>query len=124
MENSKRVLVVEDEQGLRMVVESEIVRAGYDVVSVSNGLDAIATLSKEQFDLAILDVALPGKSGLEVLHYIRERRLRTRVIMLAGMEGISIAIKAVKLGADDYIPKPFDAGYLLASVRTVLRQRQ
>ena len=124
MENSKRILVVEDEQGLRMVVESEIVRAGYEVVSVSNGLDAIARLSKEKFDLAILDVILPGKSGLEVLQFMRERRLPTRVIMLAGMDGLSIAIKAVKLGADDYLPKPFDAGYLLTSIRTVLKQRR
>lgn len=124
MENSKRILVVEDEPGLRMVVESEIARAGYDVVSVNNGLDAIAKLSKEKFDLAILDVILPGKSGLEVLKFMRERHLTTRVIMLAGMEGISIAIKAVKLGAVDYIPKPFDAAYLLTSIRTVLKQRR
>lgn len=124
MENSKRILVVEDEPGLRMVVESEVARAGYDVGSVSNGLDAIAKLSKEKFDLTILDVTLPGKSGLEVLKFIRERHLATRVIMLTGMEGLPIAIKAVKLGADDYIPKPFDAAYLLTSIRTVLKQRR
>lgn len=124
MENSKRILVVENEPGLRMVVESEIARAGYDVGSVNNGLDAIAKLSKEKFDLTILDVTLPGKTGLEVLRFIRERRLATRVIMLTGMEGISIAIKAVKLGADDYIPKPFDAEYLLTLIRTVLKQRR
>lgn len=124
MENSKRILVVEDEPGLRMVVESEIARAGYDVGSVNNGLDAIAKLSKEKFDLAILDVTLPGKTGLEVLRFIRQRRLPTRVIMLTGMDGISTAIKAVRLGADDYIPKPFDAEYLLTSVRTVLRLRR
>lgn len=123
-EKPKKILVVEDEQGLRMVVESEIGRAGYDVESVANGLDAIARLSKEKFDLTILDVTLPGKSGLEVLQFIRDRQMRTRVIMITGMEGLSVAIKAVKLGADDYIPKPFDAEYLLTSVRTVLRQRK
>ncbi len=124
MENSKRILVAEDEPGLRMVVESEIVRAGYDVVSANNGLDAIARLSKEKFDLTILDVSLPGKTGLEVLRFIREKQIGTRVIMLAGMEEISAAIKAVKMGADDYIPKPFDAEYLLTLVRTVLKKRR
>ncbi|MBI5474017.1 MAG: response regulator [Ignavibacteriae bacterium] len=124
METGKRILVVEDEPGLRMVVESEIARSGYDVVSVANGLDAIAKLSKEKFDLAILDVTLPGKSGIEILQFIHEKRINTRVIMLTGMEGLSVAIKAVKLGADDYIPKPFDAEYLLTSVRTVLRLKK
>ncbi len=124
MENSKRILVAEDEPGLRMVVESELTRAGYEVGTVNNGLDAISKLSKEKFDLAILDILLPGKSGLEVLQFIRHRRLATRVIMLAGMEGISAAIKAIKLGADDYLPKPFDAQYLLTSIRTVLKQRR
>jgi DNA-binding response OmpR family regulator len=123
-EKPKKILVVEDEQGLRLVVESEVARAGYDVESVGSGLDAIARLSKERFDLAILDVTLPGKSGLEVLQYIRERQMRTRVIMITGMEGLSVATKAVKLGADDYIPKPFDAEYLLSSVRAVLREKR
>lgn len=117
----KKILIVEDEQGLRMLVESEIARAGYDVASVGSGTDAIARLSKEKFDLAILDVTLPGRSGLEILQYIRERHMRTRVIMITGMEGLSVAIKAVKLGADDYIPKPFDSEYLLTAVKNVLR---
>lgn len=124
MARSKRILLVEDEQGLRMVVESELTRAGYSVEAIGNGLDAIARLSKERFDLAILDVALPGKSGIEVLQFIRDRQMRTRVIMITGMEGLSVAIKAVKHGADDYIPKPFDAEYLLTSVRTVLKPKR
>ncbi|MDL1892443.1 response regulator [Sphingobacteriales bacterium CHB3] len=121
---SKRILLVEDEQGLRMVVESELTRAGYSIEAIGNGLDAIARLSKERFDLAILDVTLPGKSGIEVLQFIRDRQMRTRVIMITGMEGLSLAIKAVKRGADDYIPKPFDAEYLLTSVRTVLKPKR
>ena len=124
VEKSKRLLVVEDEPGLRMVIESELVRAGYGVDVTGNGLDAIGRLSKERYDLAILDVNLPGKSGLEVLQFIRERQMRTRVIMITGMEGLSIAIKSVKLGADDYIPKPFDAEYLLTAVRNVLRSKR
>lgn len=123
-EKPKRILVVEDEQGLRMVVESELQRAGYDVASTTNGLDAIARLSREKFDLAVLDVTLPGKSGIEVLQFIRDRQMPTKVIMVTGMEGLSVAIKAVKLGANDYIPKPFDAEYLLTSIKMVLKQRR
>jgi len=123
-DRAKKVLLVEDEQGLRMVVESELQRAGYDVHAIANGLDAIAKLSRDRFDLAVLDVTLPGKSGIEVLQFIRDRRMSTKVIMLTGMEGLSIAIKAVKLGADDYIPKPFDAEYLLTSIKMVLKQRR
>jgi len=122
-EKQKRILIVEQEPGLRMVVESEIARAGYAVESISNGLDAIARLSRDKFDLAILDVNLPGKSGVEVLQYIRDKKLSTRVLMITGFDTLSTAIKAVRLGADDYVPKPFDGGYLLTMVRTVLRQK-
>jgi DNA-binding response OmpR family regulator len=122
-EKPRKVLVAEGEQGLRMVVESELSRAGYDVESVTSGLDAIARLSKDKFDLALLDVALPGKSSIEVLQFIRDRQMRTRVILLTGMDTLPTAIKAVKLGAADYIPKPFDAEYLLNNVKTVLGLR-
>lgn len=122
-EKPRKVLVAEGEQGLRMVVESELSRAGYDVESVTSGLDAIARLSKDKFDLALLDVALPGKSSIEVLQFIRDRQMRTRVILLTGMDTLPTAIKAVKLGAADYIPKPFDAEYLLYNVKTVLGLR-
>ncbi len=122
-EKQKRILIVEQEPGLRMVVESEIARAGYAVESISNGLDAIARLSRDKFDLAILDVNLPGKSGVEVLRFIRDKQLPTRVLMITGFDTLSTAIKAVRMGADDYVPKPFDGGYLLTMVRTVLRQK-
>ena len=119
----KKILVADDEPGLRMVVESEIARAGYSVVCLSNGVEAISRLSKERYDLAILDINLPGKSGLEVLKFIRDKNLSTRVLMITGFDSLSNAIKAVRMGADDYIPKPFDGGYLLASVRSVMRGR-
>lgn len=122
-EGQQRILLVDDEPGLRMVVESEIARAGYAIESISNGLEAIARLSKDRFDLAILNVNLPGKSGIEVLQFIRERQLPTRVLMITGLETLPLAIKAVRMGANDYIPKPFDGGYLLTAVRTVLRQK-
>jgi DNA-binding response OmpR family regulator len=122
-EKQKRILVVEDEPALRIVMESEIARAGYAVESIANGLDAITRLSRDKFDLAILDINLPGKSGIEVLQFIRDKRLPTRTLMITGFDTLSTAIKAVRMGADDYIPKPFDGGYLVASVRTVLRKR-
>ena len=123
-EKNARILVVEDEPGLRMVVQSELQRTGYEVDALNSGTDAVVRLSKERYDLVVLDVTLPGKSGLEVLQYIRDKRMPTRVITMTGMEGLSVAIKAVKLGADDYIPKPFDAEYLLTSIKMVLRQRR
>ncbi len=121
-EKQKRILVVEDEPALRIVMESEIARAGYAVESISNGLDAIARLSRDKFDLAILDITLPGKTGIEVLQFIRDKRLPTRTLMITGFDTLSTAIKAVRMGADDYVPKPFDGGYLVACVRTVLRK--
>lgn len=121
-EKQKRILVVEDEPALRIVMESEIARAGYAVESISNGLDAIARLSRDKFDLAILDINLPGKTGIEVLQFIRDKRLPTRTLMITGFDTLSTAIKAVRMGADDYVPKPFDGGYLVACVRTVLRK--
>ena len=120
-EISKKVLVVEDEPGLRMIVESELTRAGYHVEAISSGVEAIAFLLRNRYDLAILDIALPGKSGIELLQFIRDRNMPTRVILLTTMEGLPAAIKAVRLGADDYVPRPFDAEYLLNAVRMVLR---
>ncbi|HXG00336.1 MAG TPA: response regulator [Bacteroidota bacterium] len=122
-ERQQKILVVDEEPGLRLVVESEVARAGYAVQCLSNGLDAISRLSKERFDLAILGINLPEKSGLEVLKYIREKHLPTRVLMITGFDTLPAAIKAVRMGADDFIPKPFDGGYLLTVVRNVLKHK-
>lgn len=121
---AKRILVVEEEPGLRMVVQSELQRAGYHVDALASGNDATARLSRERYDLVVLNVILPDKSGLDILNFMKERRVSGKIIMIAGMEGTSLAIKALRHGADDFIPKPFDAGYLLRTIRTVLRERQ
>jgi DNA-binding response OmpR family regulator len=123
-ELKKRILVVEEDLGLRMVIESELVRAGYHVELVASGIEAIAKLSKDRYDLAIFDALLPGKSGLELLQFVRDRRMQTRVIVLTGMDALSTANRAMKLGADDFIPKPFDAEYLLHAVKMALWQKR
>lgn len=123
-ELKKRIVVVEEDLGLRMVIESELVRAGYHVELIANGIEAIAKLSRDRYDLAIFDAALSGKSGMELLQFVRDRRMQTRVIMLTGIDALPIANRAMKLGADDFIPKPFDAAYLLHAVKTVLRLRR
>jgi DNA-binding response OmpR family regulator len=123
-ELKKRILVVEEDLGLRMVIESELVRAGYHVELIASGIEAIVKLSRDRYDLAIFDATLPGKSGMELLQFVRDRRMQTRVIMLTGMDALTTANRAMKCGADDFIPKPFDAEYLLHAVRMTLRMKR
>lgn len=120
----KKILVIEEEPGLRMVVQSELQRAGYHVDALTNGAEATARLSRERYDLVVMNVLLPDKSGLEILNFMKEKRVPGKVIMIAGMDGTSLAIKALKHGADDFIPKPFDAEYLLRTISTVLQDKR
>jgi len=114
------ILVVDDEDALRNVLSSELQSEGYSVVSAGDGDEAIAILQQKIFDLVLLDIKMPRVDGFEVLRFIKERHANTKVIMLTGFADLKNAIESKKLGAEDFVSKPYDLVDLLTTIERVL----
>ncbi len=117
-----RVLLVEDDPLLGSGVQTGLRQNGYAVDWVKDGMAALSALDAESYDLAVLDVGLPGMSGLEVLTKLRESGQDIPVIILTARDTIDDRIKGLDLGADDYLVKPFDLDELTARIRALLRR--
>ena len=117
-----RVLVVEDERKLAEVLFSALQAEHYDVVVAKTGEDGFYRANAELFDLVLLDLMLPGRSGLEILQTLRQRRVETPVLILTARDGVEDRVLGLDLGADDYLVKPFALAELLARVRALLRR--
>ncbi len=117
-----RVLVVEDERKLARVLGSALEAEHYDVVVAADGHEGLAWATGEAFDAIVLDVMLPGRSGLEILQTLRQRRNQTPVLVLTARDGVDDRVLGLDLGADDYLVKPFALPELLARVRALMRR--
>lgn len=117
-----RVLVVEDERKIAAVLAEALRSDHYDVVVAANGEEGFFRASAEVFDLVVLDVLLPGRSGLEILQALRQRHIHTPVLILTARDGIEDRVIGLDLGADDYLVKPFAVPELLARIRALLRR--
>jgi len=117
-----RVLVVEDERKLAQVVATALEGEHYDVVVAPTGEDGFFRANAEAFDLVVLDLMLPGRSGLEILQALRQRRIQTPVLVLTARDGVDDRVLGLDLGADDYLVKPFALPELLARIRALLRR--
>ncbi len=106
------VLVVDDEQDIRDASERILNRAGFQALKASGGGEALDFLEKERIDIVLLDLKMPGMDGLEVLHRIRELSETIQVIVITGYATVETAIEAMKKGAYDFIPKPFEPDQL------------
>lgn len=122
MPEKSKILVVDDEDALRTVLSGELVSEGYDVSTASDGDDAIANLQKESFDLVLLDIKMPRVNGFEVLKFVKEKFPRTKVVMLTGFADLKNAIESKKLGAEDFVSKPYDLVDLLTTIERVLSE--
>ena len=111
-----RILIVEDEQLIRWSLRQKFEEKGYDVEEAETGADAAGALDGTFFDLIMLDYKLPDMTGLDVLAKIRETDKDVVVIMMTAFSTIESAVEAMKLGAYDYITKPFDMDQLLRTV--------
>ena len=116
------MLVVEDERKLAQVISAALQAEHYDVVVSRSGEDGFFRANAEVFDLVLLDVMLPGRSGLEILQALRQRRVDTPVLILTARDGVDDRVLGLDLGADDYLVKPFAMPELLARVRALLRR--
>lgn len=120
----RRILVVEDDRTLRQALAFNLEREGYEVRSAVDGEQALAAARDGGVDLVLLDLMLPGMSGLEVLRTMRADGIDTPVIILSAKGGEIDRVVGLKVGADDYIPKPFSRPELLARVESVLRRQR
>ena len=117
-----KILVVEDEMNLGILLKEVLEQNSFTVELSGEGEEALYMATEMCFDLIILDVMLPGISGWTVLQKIRQRGLRTPVLMLTALDAVDYKVKGFNLGADDYLPKPFDMRELLARVSSLLRR--
>jgi len=117
-----RVLIVEDERKLAQVLSTALQADHYDVVVAATGEEGFFRANAELFDLVVLDLMLPGRSGLEILQTLRQRHIDTPVLILTARDGVDDRVLGLDLGADDYLVKPFALPELLARIRALLRR--
>jgi two-component system copper resistance phosphate regulon response regulator CusR len=117
-----RILVVEDEKKVAKALEEGLEAEHYEVAVAHTGEDGFYLISTQAFDLVLLDLMLPGRSGLEILRAMRSRGLRTPVLILTARDAIEDRVQGLDCGADDYLVKPFAFAELLARIRALLRR--
>ncbi|MFN7698587.1 MAG: sigma-54-dependent transcriptional regulator, partial [Deltaproteobacteria bacterium] len=115
------VLVVDDEKNIRRTIRMVLEGADIEVLEASSAEEALATVETEDLDAVVLDVRLPGMSGVDALKKLRARREFVPVIMISGHASVADAVEAVLQGATDFLEKPLDRDRLLVSVRNALR---
>lgn len=118
-----RILLIEDDDSLSTGLKVALERAGYTVERVKDGVEAVAALTDNDFDLAILDLGLPRLDGTGVLARLRDAGNPVPVLVLSARDAVRDRIQALDLGADDYLVKPFDVDELLARLRVLERRR-
>ncbi len=117
-----KLLIVEDEKPIRNLIKRNLELVGHTCHAVGNGTEAWILIENQTFDLMVLDIMLPGKSGYELLERAREVQPSTPVIFLTAKESMGDRLRGLTLGADDYIVKPFEIRELLLRVRAILRR--
>jgi DNA-binding response OmpR family regulator len=123
LETSK-ILIIEDSAEVIALLERVLGEQGYDVRAAVDGETGLARAAADAPDIVILDVGLPGRDGLEVAAELRRRGVMAPVLMLTARGAVSDRVSGLEAGADDYLPKPFEAEELIARVRALLRRSQ
>jgi two-component system alkaline phosphatase synthesis response regulator PhoP len=119
---SARILIVEDEPGIRLVIADLLKAEKYLVETATEGSAGLALATTHKFDLLILDVMLPGADGFEICHEARQRGFDGAILMLTAKGQIDDRVRGLQTGADDYLVKPFDPDELVARVKALLRR--
>src|SRR5438034_790146 len=118
----RNILLVEDEPGLVLTLTDRLSREGYTVESRSDGSSGFKRAANGSFDLILLDVMLPHSSGLDVCRDLRQKGIKTPILMLTAKGQVVDKVVGLKLGADDYLTKPFEMMELLARIEALLRR--
>ena len=118
------ILIIDDEAGVRASLGGVLRDEGYRVDAVESGEIGLEQVTRQAYDLILLDIWLPGIDGIATLERLRERRVEAQVIMISGHASVEAAVKATKLGAFDFIEKPLSLEKTVLAVRNALRQRR
>ncbi len=118
----EKILIVDDDINLCTVLRDELTEVGYDADFVNNGDSALDYLSRKKVDLILLDLKMPGKDGFDVLRELKIKKISFKVIVLTAYADVKSAIDSAKLGATDFISKPYDLDELLITIRKVLQR--
>jgi two-component system alkaline phosphatase synthesis response regulator PhoP len=119
---SRRLLLVEDEPGLVMTLTDRLAAEGYDVESATDAASALTSATSGAYDAILMDVMLPGGNGFDICRTVRQRGIQTPILMLTARGQVVDRVVGLKLGADDYLVKPFEMAELLARIEALLRR--
>jgi two-component system alkaline phosphatase synthesis response regulator PhoP len=119
---SRRLLLVEDEPGLVMTLTDRLSAEGFDIESASDAASGLTQATSGHFDVIVLDVMLPGGNGFDICRAVRQKGIQTPILMLTARGQVVDRVVGLKLGADDYLVKPFEMAELLARIEALLRR--
>lgn len=122
MPKKLKLLLVDDEESLLLLIRDELENSGYDVDTAESGEKALEILSKKKFAIVVLDIMMPGIDGLEVLKNIRQQGLKSKVVLLTGVNELKIARDSLALGANDFLMKPYDFNTLKTCLERVMKE--
>jgi len=117
-----RVLIVDDEKNIRLTLKKALTNAGYEVDTAVNGEDGLKKIKEEDFPVILLDMRMPGMDGIQFLREINNENIRTKVIMITGYGSVETAVETLKLGAIDYLRKPFKPEEIIDIVDNVFKR--
>jgi len=118
-----KLLLVDDEKIMLKYLSKFLIKRGFDITTAMNGEDALEQIKNQDFMTVLLDVLMPGMNGIETLREIKRIKPMTEVIMLTGHASVQVAIEGMKLGAFDYLMKPFDRDELVVKLRMACEKR-
>lgn len=121
--NTMKILVVEDDEMLRSGITSVLVEEGYNVEATGHGDEGLFLAEQAIYDLLVLDIMLPGMSGLEIVKQLRIKTIQVPVLFLTAKDSIEDRVAGLNMGADDYLVKPFAVAELLARIKALLRRQ-
>jgi two-component system, OmpR family, phosphate regulon response regulator OmpR len=124
MSENKKILMVDDDLRMRELLQRYLTEQGFNIKTVSDSTEMDALLKTEQFDLYVLDLMLPGEDGLAICRRLRAQNIATPIIMLTARGDEVDRIIGLEMGADDYLPKPFNPRELLARINAVMRRHE
>ncbi len=117
-----KILIVEDELSILKLIEYDLSNAGHECTTCTNGIDALRFFDESSYDIILLDYMLPGKNGVEICKYIREKDKSVYVILITAVTDEASKLKAFEVGADDYIIKPFSIKEVLARIENAYKR--
>jgi two-component system alkaline phosphatase synthesis response regulator PhoP len=124
MTTSRKILLIEDEPGLRLTLTDRLRKEGYEVEAVADGDSGYEKASTGDFDAMLLDIMLPGKNGFDICRDLRQQGIATPILMLTARGETVEKVLGLKIGADDYLTKPFETMELLARIEALLRRAE